>query len=439
MTTVDLDRVAAVLAEVAEAEILPRWRNLGTGDIREKTGPNDLVMVADEAAERAIGARLPDLLPGSIQIGEEAVERDPGLLDLVKGDRPVWIVDPIDGTKNFAEGSDRFGVMVALVEREVTIAAVIYEPVTGRALMAEAGGGAELVTRDGDRRRLRVADPAGLDTMEGSFNFRFIPDEGIRKAIRANAEDLLPKRHHRRGCAAYDYRKLATGDWHFAFYLGAVRAPSRSAAQAVARELAAGLVAAGADGGAVILKAAQAPSTAEGRAAFTAWACDLIARHAMDAAAQQYDDELEAAAMASDPEPEIEAARVRAAADALGRDDGDAIVEAADRMIAPAGDLHPEAGGALLAAVADVLERHATATGEHDRRLEVGAPPRQVIALALRLRPQLRHHEPAHCRRRREIEGEVRERLGVDRFRALAVVERPAAARWPRAIGRQAD
>ena len=72
--------------------------------------------------------------------------------------------------------------------------------------------------------------------------------------------------------------------------LGAVRAPSRSAAQAVARELAAGLVAAGADAGAVILKAAQAPSTAEGRAAFTAWACDLIARHAMDAAAQQYDD-----------------------------------------------------------------------------------------------------------------------------------------------------
>ncbi len=218
MTTVDLDRVAAVLAEVAEAEILPRWRNLAAGDIREKTGPNDLVTVADEAAERAIAARLPDLLPGSILIGEESVESDPALLDLVKGDRPVWIVDPIDGTKNFAEGSDRFGVMVALVEREVTIAAVIYEPVTGRALMAEAGGGAELVTRDGGRTRLRVADPAGLDVMEGSFNFRFIPDEDVRKAVRANADTLLPKRHHRRGCAAYDYRKLVTGEWHFAFY-----------------------------------------------------------------------------------------------------------------------------------------------------------------------------------------------------------------------------
>ena len=218
MTTVDLDRVAAVLAEVAEAEILPRWRNLASGDIREKTGPNDLVTVADEAAERAIAARLPALAPGSILIGEESVEGDPALLDLLKGDRPVWIVDPIDGTKNFAEGSDRFAVMVALVERDVTVAAAIYEPVTGRALLAERGGGAERVERDGGRTRLRVAEPAGLDAMEGSLNFRFIPDEAVRKSVRANADALLPKRHHRRGCAAYDYRKLVTGEWHFAFY-----------------------------------------------------------------------------------------------------------------------------------------------------------------------------------------------------------------------------
>ena len=166
MTTVDLDRVAQALAEVAEQEIMPRWRNLAAGDVREKTGPNDLVTVADEAAEHALAARLPDLLPGSIMIGEESVEKDRGLLDVLKGDQPVWIVDPVDGTKNFAEGSDRFGVMVALVERDVTIAAVIYEPVTGRALMAEAGGGAELVDRSGERTRLNVTDTTGLDAMQ---------------------------------------------------------------------------------------------------------------------------------------------------------------------------------------------------------------------------------------------------------------------------------
>lgn len=218
MTTVDLDRVAQVLAEVADAEILPRWRNLADGEIREKTGPNDLVTVADEAAERALAARLPDLLPGSILIGEESVEHDRSLLDRLKEDRPVWIVDPVDGTKNFAEGSDRFAVMVALVEHDAMVAAAIYEPVTGRVLLAEHGGGAEMVENGGLRTRLRVAEPAGVDAMEGSFNFRFIPDETIRKAVRARADELLEKRHYRRGCAAYDYARLATGDWHFAFY-----------------------------------------------------------------------------------------------------------------------------------------------------------------------------------------------------------------------------
>jgi len=218
MTTVDLDRVAQVLAEVAEQEIMPRWRNLAAGDIREKTGPNDLVTVADEAAERELAARLPDLFPGSILIGEESVEHDRGLLDLLKEHRPVWIVDPVDGTKNFAEGSDRFGVMVALVDRDAMVAAAIYEPVTGRVLLAEHGGGAEMVERDGTRTKLRVAPAAGLDAMEGSLNFRFIPDEDIRKAVRARAEEVLPTRHYRRGCAAYDYRMLATAEWHFAFY-----------------------------------------------------------------------------------------------------------------------------------------------------------------------------------------------------------------------------
>lgn len=218
MTSVDLDRVTRVLAEVAEAEILPRWRNLASADIREKTGPNDLVTVADEAAERALAPRLTALVPGSVLVGEEAVEADPGLLARLRGDRPVWIVDPIDGTKNFAEGGERFGVMVALVERDETIAAVIYEPVGGRSLQAESGQGAEAVSADGTRTRLRVAEPTGIERMQGALNFRFIPDENVRKAVRANADGLLNGRHYRRGCAAYDYAKLAGGDWHFAFY-----------------------------------------------------------------------------------------------------------------------------------------------------------------------------------------------------------------------------
>lgn len=216
MTTADLDRVATVLAEVAEEEILPRWRNLTDADIREKTGPNDLVTVADEAAEVLLARRLPELVPGSILIGEESVEKDRALLRKLDGEAPVWIVDPVDGTKNFAEGSDRFCVMAALVYRGETVAAAIHQPVHERTAVAAKGEGAWMLSTEG-RERLQVAAPAALDTMEGSFNFRFFP-EAVRQPMRDRANARLTDRHYRRGCAGYDYIQLAAGRWHYAVY-----------------------------------------------------------------------------------------------------------------------------------------------------------------------------------------------------------------------------
>ena len=67
------------------------------------------------------------------------------------------------------------------------------------------------------RERLHVAPAAGIAEMEGSFNFRFFPEE-VRAGIRARANEMLGDRHYRRGCAGYDYIQLATGRWHYAVY-----------------------------------------------------------------------------------------------------------------------------------------------------------------------------------------------------------------------------
>jgi len=216
MTSVDLERLAATLDAVAREEIMPRWRNLAGGDIREKSGPNDLVTVADEAAERRLAELLPDLLPGSVVIGEESVEKDRALLGAIDGDAPVWIVDPVDGTKNFAEGKDRFCVMVALTLRGETVAGAIHQPVEERTAVAARGEGAWMLS-GAERQRLRVAAPAGIDAVEGSFNFRFFP-EAVRPGIRERANAVLGERHYRRGCAGFDYIQLAQGLWHYAVY-----------------------------------------------------------------------------------------------------------------------------------------------------------------------------------------------------------------------------
>lgn len=121
LTDGDSLRVAELIRETAAAELLPRFRNLAKSDIRQKR-PGDVVTVADEAAEQRLATGLAKILPGVPVVGEEAVEKDPSLLDLIaRPGETCWIVDPLDGTANFAAGRDRFAIIICLVHDTMPI------------------------------------------------------------------------------------------------------------------------------------------------------------------------------------------------------------------------------------------------------------------------------------------------------------------------------
>ncbi|OAN43924.1 inositol-1-monophosphatase [Paramagnetospirillum marisnigri] len=196
---VDPQSVAAIIREVAEAEILPRFGHLSAGQIREKK-PGQLVTEADTEAERVLSLRLTGLLPGSKVVGEEGVDADPALLGALEQSDPVWIIDPVDGTGNFAKANPRFAVIIALVVDKITRAGWIYDPVAGRMVVAEQGSGAWL---GGDR--LSVLAPAPLEKMTGSVK---------------RSAHLVSKvaKVGRKGSAAHDYIDLVTGVLHFAHF-----------------------------------------------------------------------------------------------------------------------------------------------------------------------------------------------------------------------------
>lgn len=149
---IDPGKVEDVIRRVAETEVLPRFKNLAAGDIREKN-PGDFVTVADEASEQMFSLLLPELLPGSLVVGEEAVAKDPTVLERLKGDKPVWVIDPIDGTYNFAHGRSKFGILIALVHRGVTEYGWAYDVPGNRMAFAKRGGGAFM-----DGKRLKISD-----------------------------------------------------------------------------------------------------------------------------------------------------------------------------------------------------------------------------------------------------------------------------------------
>src|ERR1700722_2745637 len=155
----DPDPIAELIRATAAAEIVPRFRMLAQEDIREKR-PGDLVTIADLEAERRLIQGLEAAIPGSVALGEESVAADPAKLDLLGGAAPVWIIDPVDGTGNFAKGVARFAVIVAYVERGVTQAGWIYDPLGEVMVTARRGAGAWSrgerlqVAREEDGRRM---------------------------------------------------------------------------------------------------------------------------------------------------------------------------------------------------------------------------------------------------------------------------------------------
>lgn len=194
--------VSTIIREAAEAEILPRFKNLRASQIREKK-PNQLVTEADVEAEKVLARRLTQLLPASV-VGEESVDAEPHLMDALNKDGAVWVIDPVDGTGNFASNNPRFAVIVALVIDGVTQAGWIHDPVPNRMIVAVRGEGCWRY-EESQRLMLKVAHEVPLAEMAGSVKKKGkVADRALHVA--------------RRGSAAHDYLDLVTGRLHFAHF-----------------------------------------------------------------------------------------------------------------------------------------------------------------------------------------------------------------------------
>jgi fructose-1,6-bisphosphatase/inositol monophosphatase family enzyme len=211
----DLGAMAEALRGAGRSEVMPRFRRLPEHAVRTKSGPLDLVTDADVAAERAIATALTARFPGCRVVGEEAVAADPALLAQLAGPGLAFVVDPIDGTANYAAGMPLFGMMAAAIVDGAVVAGCIHDPVVEETFAALRGAGAWAESLGQGRRQLRVATPVGLSEMTGTISWRFLP-EPRRSRVLQGALGVAGSWDFR--CAAHHYRLLADGKCHFALY-----------------------------------------------------------------------------------------------------------------------------------------------------------------------------------------------------------------------------
>jgi fructose-1,6-bisphosphatase/inositol monophosphatase family enzyme len=192
--------VFALMRDVAATTVMPRFRTLAAEEIIEKT-PGDLVTVADREAELRLSEGLARVEANRI-VGEEMTAADPTLVDGI-GEGRLWIVDPIDGTANFAAGQSPFGLMIALVQDGAVEAGWLYDPVLNRLCHAHRGHGAFV---DGERITARTT---GGDRPIAALATWFM-EAGDRAETEARAGavyDLVPIPR----CAAEQYPRLCLG------------------------------------------------------------------------------------------------------------------------------------------------------------------------------------------------------------------------------------
>ncbi|MBX4861069.1 inositol monophosphatase [Rhizobium sophorae] len=198
--------------EAARAEIMPRFRNLGAADVSEKTSAIDLVTQADVLAEHRITAALSERFPKALVVGEEAYDADRSVVPALADAELAFVIDPVDGTFNFAAGLPVFGTMLAVTIKGETVAGIIHDPVLGDTVMATKGAGAFLTRRDGQSTKLKVAEPASLNQMVGGLSWSHM-DEPDRARICANMAKI--RMTFAFNCSAYEYWMVASGKMHF--------------------------------------------------------------------------------------------------------------------------------------------------------------------------------------------------------------------------------
>jgi fructose-1,6-bisphosphatase/inositol monophosphatase family enzyme len=185
----------------AQRSMLPRFRNLAAGEVELK-GVDDPVTIVDREVEAFLTEALSKLGPGVTVVGEEAVHTDKSVLDHLSGQ--CWIIDPLDGTANFAEGKQPFGIIIALADAGHAVAGWIYDPIKDRFCHTRAGEGAFL---NGERIMARTTGQTPPVTAVSRM-FLSPEESALVDARLADHYTLvdIPR------CAAEQYPRLALGE-----------------------------------------------------------------------------------------------------------------------------------------------------------------------------------------------------------------------------------
>jgi myo-inositol-1(or 4)-monophosphatase len=136
--TTRIERLQELVRTAAQEELLPRFTHVG----HDYKADGSLITEADLAIQKRLAMQLAESWPEIGFLGEEMSEAEQTAL--LESGQPLWCLDPLDGTRNFAGGIPYFSVSLALLEEGGVSLGIVYDPIRDECFAAENGKGATL-------------------------------------------------------------------------------------------------------------------------------------------------------------------------------------------------------------------------------------------------------------------------------------------------------
>ena len=203
-----------LLINVNKNIILHYYKNLKSEDISTKTSNDDFVSIADKKSEEFIKSQLKGFLDVSDILGEETAYLDKQYAKYLDKSL-LWVVDPIDGTKNYINGKENFCSMISLVSCTLPIATFIYYPLKNIFVYAFKNYGAFIVDTNKNISTKLIIKPTNTLKIIGSGGTKGIPNDyrpSILNNLKSSTERLFI------GSAGIETIMLAKNEIKFIFH-----------------------------------------------------------------------------------------------------------------------------------------------------------------------------------------------------------------------------
>ena len=210
-----INYISDLLVEVNELIILKYFKNLSSKHINTKSSDDDYVSIADKESEIYIVKNLIGFLNINQYIGEETSYSNKDDYKSHEKNALYWVIDPIDGTKNYINGKNEFCSMISLVFNSIPIASFVYYPLKNLLVYAFKGFGAyslEIKTKKIIQLRIQQNSLANIVGSGGT--------KGIQEPLRQKVLQNLRRYTNRLfiGSAGIEAIMLASNETQFVFH-----------------------------------------------------------------------------------------------------------------------------------------------------------------------------------------------------------------------------